>query len=90
MKKPTAAQRRRWSKLVELGCMARRGDVPCGSPAEIHHCGTGAGGRKDHDKVIPLCPYHHRGAEGIHTLSRNVWQGIYGTENHLLELVREI
>ncbi|OWK42174.1 hypothetical protein FRUB_04252 [Fimbriiglobus ruber] len=54
---------------------------------EIHHTGTGAGGRKDHAKVIGLCHTHHRGEQGIHTLSRKVWEPIFGTEEQHLQRV---
>lgn len=78
-KAPTKKQRERWEKIRALGC------ILCGGIASIHHLGTGAGGRKDHDKVIPLCWAHHQGSDGIHTLGRKVWQVIYGNEEELLE-----
>lgn len=59
MKKPTKAQREHMARTVEIGCVAclKRGYGK--SPAEIHHARwTGQG--RDHDKVIPLCPIHHR------------------------------
>lgn len=62
-----------------LGCMV------CGSAPEIHHCHTGGGGRKDHDKVIGLCWMHHRGPQGIHFMGRKKWQPIYGAEQELLD-----
>ena len=43
---PTKKQRERWAMLAERGCCV------CGSyDVQIHHALTGAGGRKDHDKV---------------------------------------
>lgn len=81
---PTAADLAHWERVRRLGCRANG----CGAAnPEIHHCGTGAGGRKDHMKVIGLCHLHHRGAQGIHTLSRRVWEPIYGTESEHLEQV---
>lgn len=57
----------------------------------IHHCGTGAGGRKNHDKVVPLCWEHHLGDEGINSLtgkiSRSDWEEKYITEKEMLEQV---
>ena len=83
-RQPTAAERKHWEAVRQLGCMA----FGCGrSNPEIHHCGTGAGGRKDHLKVIGLCSLHHRGEKGIHTLSRRVWEPIYGSEAEHLERV---
>lgn len=78
-KPPTKSQRETWSKLAEHGC------VICGAPACIHHAGTGMGGRKNHDFVIPLCYEHHQGATGLHTIGRKAWQQIYGTEAELHE-----
>lgn len=80
-KRPTAAQRRMWNQIAALGC------ILCGRPAEIHHCGTGGGGRKNHDYVIPLCPEHHRGVDGIDggTMSKRNWQQVYGSERELHE-----
>jgi hypothetical protein len=60
----------------------------------VHHCGTGAGGRKDHRKVIGLCYGHHQGDEGIDAKhngspqSKRAWMKKYGTEDMLLERVR--
>jgi len=79
-KQPTKAQRERWARIAELGC------VICGSnQTEIHHALTGAGGRKNHDLVLPLCYNHHRGSHGIHTLGRKRWVYHYGTEKELLD-----
>ena len=83
-KSPTKAEREHWEKVRSLGCMANG----CHSRhPEIHHCGTGAGGRKDHMKVIGLCERHHRGDRGIHTLSRRVWEPIFGSEEQHLARV---
>jgi len=83
-KAPTKAQRARWAAAVEYGC------VICGAPAEIHHCETGMGGRKNHDKFITLCYRHHRGEQGIHTLGRKRWQATYGTEQELMTRINNL
>lgn len=80
MKQPTKAQREMWGRLAEYGCVV----CACSMP-EIHHALTGAGGRKNHDKVLPLCFNHHRGPQGIHTIGRKAWARIYGTEQELLD-----
>lgn len=85
MKAPTAADRRYWDKVCEGGCIV----TGCEQAPQIHHAKTGAGGRKDHRAVLPLCYYHHQGGQGIHTLSRRIWQRHYGFEQDLLERVRE-
>lgn len=82
--KPTEAQRERWERIRSLGC------IVCGVMAEIHHCFTGAGGRKNHDKVIPLCHYHHRGGAGIHSIGRKTWQELFGKEQELIEVVEKM
>ena len=77
---PTKAQRAKWEIIRALGCCV------CESyQAEIHHCYTGMGGRKNHDAVIPLCTRHHRGDRGIHTIGRKTWRAEYGTEQELIE-----
>lgn len=86
-KAATRAQRQRWSDIIELGCIV--GPVAtCGGRLTIHHCGTGAGGRKDHDKVICLCWNHHQGKYGIdgkQIFTKKSWQAHYGTETELIE-----
>jgi len=84
-KTPTKAQRERWSRIAELGCI-----VSGRFPVEIHHAKTGAGGRKDHDIVLPLHYDYHRGVHGIHTLGRKKWQALYGTEDELLIKLKEM
>lgn len=76
-KAPTKAQRERWSRIAELGCLV------CGAyQVTLHHLYCGAGGRKDHDKVVPLCIEHHLGREGIdgRVMSKKQWQAKYMTE----------
>jgi len=84
-KPPTKAQRERWSRIAELGCMV------CGAyQVTIHHLYCGAGGRKDHDKVAPLCWEHHLGKEGIdgRKMSKRVWQEKYMTEPEMEKRVK--
>lgn len=84
---PNAEEKRHWARVCQLGCLI------CRRPATIHHTGTGAGGRKDHMKVLPLCYHHHQGDEGIDAKhngspqSKRAWQGIYGLEEDLLAQV---
>lgn len=70
-----------WEQIRNFGC------VVCESPASIHHIETGMGGRKNHDRVIPLCYCHHQGEDGIHTIGRKKWQAKYGTEQELFEKI---
>jgi hypothetical protein len=87
-KKPTAAEKRHMDKVVKLPCIV--GPDECNyAPyyrSTLHHCGTGAGGRKNHKKVLPLCCRHHTGDLGINGgLSRREWEVRYGTEEQLLK-----
>lgn len=87
---PNAAERKHWDKLIKLGCVlhthVNNEGFECQGRITIHHCGTGAGGRKDHMRVIPLCMEHHLGAKGIDgkRMSRREWQERYGSEEELL------
>lgn len=85
-KQPTKAQREQWERIRALGC------IVCGGMASIHHCFTGAGGRKDHDKVLPLCWNCHQNPKtGIHGgLGRRKWQEIHGSETELMDKVNNL
>lgn len=91
-KAPTAADRVYWERVRELGCMA--GPVGCYGNIEIHHCGTGAGGRKNHRAVAGLCFLHHRGPDGIdgreYGMCKRVWQKTHGSETELLAKVNKL
>lgn len=48
------------------------------------------GKRASNFETIPLCHYHHQGAEGIHGMGRKAWERHFGvTELELLEEVKE-
>lgn len=82
---PNAEEKKHWDRVLALGiCIVGCG---CRGRLTIHHCGTGAGGRKDHMKVIPLCYEHHQGAEGIDgkRMSKRAWQEKYNTEGYYLK-----
>ena len=85
MKPPTAAEKRRFSAVVALGCAVSVMHL-CSSRKTIHHCFTGAGGRKVHKDTICLCWNMHLGRDGIdgQRLSKRQWQAIYGSEAVLL------
>ncbi|MCE9567658.1 MAG: Ref family protein [Planctomycetes bacterium] len=86
-RQPNAEEKRHWHRLLKLPCVV--GLTSCSGRITIHHCGTSAGGRKDHMRVIPLCFGHHLGPEGIDgkRMSKRAWQEKYGTETELLEKV---
>jgi len=62
MSQPTAAQKRLWGSVFQVGCMACRQDGVFSFP-EIHHWREY--GYRDHSKVLGLCPPHHRPTAAI-------------------------
>lgn len=94
MSAPTAAHRRRWSAIVDFGCIVTVIGLThaCSYRRTIHHCFTGGGGRKEHDKTICLCWNMHLGEEGIDggRLSKRQWQTKYASETELLEKTEEL
>lgn len=90
----TKAEREHLSRVAEIGCIVCLNENLGQSPAEIHHIrsGKGMGQRASNYEAIPLCPAHHRnGGHGIafHAGPR-VWQERYGSEELLLNQVKEI
>lgn len=85
----TNEEQRYLGLVARLGCaICRRLGFP-DTPAEVHHrrTGTGAGRRASHYNVIPLCPFHHRGDDGIHGMGRRAWEAGFGVTE--LELIEE-
>ena len=83
--RPTKAQRKRWGLVADLGC------IVCGNTAEIHHCHTSMGCRKNHDLVIPLCCDCHRGGYGVGIHGGKAeFEARNGTEAALLEKVSRL
>lgn len=84
----TKKERARWELIRALGCIVANA-LECYGRITIHHCGTGAGGRKDHGKVIPLCYGHHQGHNGIDgkRMSKRDWEVKYDTEIILMKRV---
>jgi len=62
MSKPTAANKRLFGKVFEVGCMACRQHGIFSFP-EVHHYREY--GKRDHSKVFGLCPPHHRPTAAI-------------------------
>jgi len=73
--------------VARLGCVVCRVFLKQPSPAEIHHLRIGAGMGRKGDKVIPLCPIHHRlGGYGVaYHAGRKGFEDNYGTELELWE-----
>ena len=94
-KPPTAAQKRHWSDIIELGCILRHTIVGhfCRGRMTIHHCGTGAGGRANHSNVICLCEEYHQGRNGIdgkQAYTKRTWQEAFGSEIGLMVRTQEL
>lgn len=72
------------ARVAELGCCL------CGMPAEVHHIiepGRAMSRKSSDYETIPLCVYHHRGAQGIHHMGVYRWEYNYGTQRFRLGFV---
>lgn len=74
----TKAERNHLASVAERGCCI------CGMPSEVHHIRE-FGEKRNHFKTIPLGPYHHRGAAGIHHMGKRAWRRKYGHETNYLQ-----
>lgn len=81
----TKAEKAHMDRVAQLPCIVCGDEYVC-----VHHALTGAGGRRNHMAVLPLCHNHHQGREGIHTIGRKAWQAKYGHEIELLERVKKL
>lgn len=84
--RPDAGDLERWTKIRALGCILRFfGFTGCAGGNTLHHIKTGAGGRKNHKRVVPLCWTHHLSPEGIDgkRYSKRGWQERYVTEDEM-------
>ena len=85
----TRADRIRFGKLAEMGCILCHHLGTPGTRAEIHHLrdGHGMSQRAPHDLTIPLCAFHHRSNKGYHGLGKRGFEATYGvSELDLLEM----
>lgn len=80
-----------------MGAVASLGCIVCelagygeGTPAQLHHPRIEVGGaqRESDWLIIPLCPLHHTGREGVHTLSRSEFYRRFGYTE--LDLIAEV
>lgn len=92
MGRPTAADKRLWQKVFEVGC------IPCHiegvfSFPEIHH--VKEYGKRNHQKVYGCCPAHHRptaAVQGVPNRHGNPieFEKLYGTDQELYLKCREL
>ena len=85
----TKDEKKRLGKIADLGCSLCRHQGNEGTPAELHHIRRS--GIRSRSPIIPLCPFHHRGANtSIHT-GRKWFEKHYGiTEEELLEQTEKL
>ena len=87
----TKAERDHMGAVAALGCIVCRNLGFGATPAEVHHIGNGALGKKASNfETIPLCDAHHRnGGHGVAVhAGRKTFEARYGTERELLEQTR--
>ena len=77
------------ARVARLGCILCSTVLGCeNSPAEIHHIRRA--GVRATSPIIPLCPEHHRGNNGIHGLGRKGFERKWQTtEEALLQKVKK-
>lgn len=64
----TKDEKKRLDKIARLGCILCSEILGFeGSPAELHHVRR-YGAKRITSPILPLCPEHHRGNDGIHGL----------------------
>lgn len=86
----TKAQRKEYDAIASLGCALCRHLGYGETPAHIHHIRR-LGMKRDNADVIPLCPEHHTGNNGVHGLGRKEFTKRYGvTEEDLLEQTKAL
>ena len=73
-------------KVQELGCIACIKLGYYDTPAEIHHVRK-FGEKRNHFRVIPLCPHHHRTSKESHHLNPKWFKETFGTQEDLLKEV---
>ena len=78
---PTASESRHMGRVAALGCVVCRNLGFGETPAQVHHIreGVGAAQRAPNWLTIPLCPMHHTGPLGYHTLRAAAFERMYGT-----------
>ena len=77
------------ARVARLGCILCSTVLGYeGSPAEIHHIRRA--GVRATSPIIPLCPEHHRGNNGVHGMGRKAFERKWQTtEEALLQKVKE-
>ena len=89
---PTKAQKKYWTAVAELGCIACRKDGVYNPYVSIHHV-DGRTKKNAHWEVLPLCANHHQGVDG-YTVSVHEWKKRfelkYGTQEELMRETNDL
>jgi hypothetical protein len=88
----TADEKRHLAKVAAMGCIVcSQVNGIHDTPAHAHHVRLNHGwGRSGHMMTIPLCPEHHTGKTGVHSMGRDEFEHMYGySEIRLLEIVQD-
>ena len=88
MSAATASEKRHMGRVAALCCvLCRHLKLADDSPAIVHHLRTGQGRmRAKHTDTMPLCPEHHVGKTGVHSMGREEFADMHGiSEIELLE-----
>lgn len=76
-------------RVAELGCIACFKLGYRTAPAEIHHVRR-FGSKRDHMKVIGLCPHHHRTSLESYHLNPKWFTENIGSQEELLKQTNEM
>lgn len=89
-KAATVAEKAHMDSVASLGCIICKIFFNTFSPANIHHVRKHS--RRDHIKVVPLCPRHHQsGGYGVAVhAGRQEWEKNFCTEEELLSKVQDL
>lgn len=84
MKKATKEEKHYMGLVADLGCLI------CGGLAEIHHNtkNRGYGAKSSNYHIMPLCPNHHRGSNGIHHIGVKTWEKKFRDQDEFVNQVK--
>lgn len=82
----TIAEKMHMTRVASLGC------IICKLPAEIHHVKDKISRNRNHLRVLPICPHHHRnGGHGVAYHSGKVqWEKNFSSQADLLAKVNAL
>lgn len=88
----TQAEKQHKAALVSIGCvLCRHLWGITDTPPQLHHLRSGGWGRGDYKTLIPLCPTHHVGDEGVHGMGTKAFERYHGiTQRELLDMALEL